>query len=61
MLRYALALTEAPGRVERQDVRALGEAGWSDAAILAMAEVVGYYAYVNRIASGLGVALEDPR
>ena len=31
---------------------------FEDADILAIAEVVGYYAFVNRIADGLGVPLE---
>lgn len=32
--------------------------GLADADVLALAEVVAYYAYVNRIADGLGVELE---
>ena len=44
--------------MERGDVEALREAGFADADVLAIAEVAGYYAYVNRIADGLGVALE---
>jgi len=32
--------------------------GLSDTDVLHVAEVVGYYAYVNRIADGLGVELE---
>lgn len=59
MLDYALKLTEAPASVERADVEALRAVGWSDLDVLHMAEVVGYYAYVNRIANGLGVQLED--
>jgi len=59
MLRYAAKLTDAPRTMVREDVETLREAGWSDAAILAMAEVAGYYAYVNRLVAGLGVELED--
>jgi uncharacterized protein YciW len=40
-------------------VAALRSAGFGDADVLAIAEVVGYYAYVNRIADGLGVELEQ--
>lgn len=64
ILHYAAKLTLAPSSVERADVEALRAAGLDDADVLAVAEVVGYYAYVNRIADGLGVALEtqrDPR
>ena len=45
--------------MNRQDVEALLAAGLSDADVLALTEVVGYYAYVNRLASGLGVELEE--
>ena len=41
------------------DVLDLRNCGFSDRAILDIAQVVGYYAYVNRIADGLGVSLED--
>ena len=41
------------------DLDSLRQAGFSDADILAIAEVVAYYAYANRIADGLGVQLED--
>jgi alkylhydroperoxidase family enzyme len=41
--------------MEPADVDALRAAGFEDADVLAICEVVGYYAYVNRIADGLGV------
>ena len=41
------------------DVAALREAGFSDTAILDINQVTGYYAYVNRLADGLGVELEE--
>ena len=41
-----------------EDVIALRSAGFSDAAILDINQVTGYYAYVNRLADGLGVDLE---
>ncbi len=49
----------SPGAMIEQDVAALREAGLSDRDILDVCEVVAYYAYVNRIADGLGVAVED--
>jgi uncharacterized protein YciW len=58
MLTYAAKLTRTPGAMARADVEALRKAGFSDADVLAIAEVVGYFAYVNRIADGLGVELE---
>ena len=58
MLEYAVKLTSAPGDMVEQDVAALRAVGFSDRDILDIAEVVSYYAYVNRIADGLGVSLE---
>ena len=58
MLRYAMRLTLEPAAMERADFDALVREGFTDTDILHMAEVVGYYAYVNRIADGLGVLLE---
>lgn len=56
---YAAKLTEEPAAMQRSDVEQLRAVGLEDADILAVAEVVGYYAYVNRLADGLGVALES--
>ena len=58
MLRYAEKLTRSPSEMERADVDALKEHGFSDADVLAIAEVTAYYAYANRIADGLGVEIE---
>lgn len=58
MLDYAARLTRAPARLTKGDVRALREAGFDDRAILDIAQITAYYAYVNRIADGLGVSLE---
>ena len=59
MLDYADKLTRQPARMDEHDVEALREVGFSDADILHIAEVTAYYAYVNRIADGLGVDLES--
>ena len=58
MLAYAEKLTATPGAMRRDDVVALVAAGFADADVLAIAEVTGYYAFANRIADGLGVAVE---
>ena len=61
MLTSADKLTRTPGAMEPGDVDALRAVGFSDTDIFGIVEVVGYYAYVNRIADGLGVELEpDP-
>jgi len=58
MLGYAVKLTRTPWEMTRRDVEALRRAGFSDAAILDVNQVTGYYAFVNRLADGLGVELE---
>lgn len=58
MLAYAAKLTLEPAQVTSTDVDALRDAGFGDRDILDICEVTAYYAYVNRIADGLGVALE---
>lgn len=59
MLDYAVKLTREPWTMTRDDVEQLRAHGLSDAAILDLNMVVSYYAYVNRIADGLGVELES--
>jgi len=51
-------LTREPWAVVEADVEALRRAGFDDAAILDANQLTGYYAFVNRLASGLGVELE---
>lgn len=59
ILEYATKLTLTPGEMVEADLSALRETGLCDRDILDLCEVVSYYAYVNRIADGLGVAVED--
>jgi uncharacterized peroxidase-related enzyme len=58
MLAYVEKLTLRPWDMVEADVIALRAAAFSDAAILDINQVTGYYAYVNRLADGLGVELE---
>jgi len=59
MLGYAIKLTRTPGAMAQTDVGSLRSAGFSDRDILDITEAVAYYAYVNRIADGLGVEPES--
>ncbi len=59
MLDYALKVTRDPATVAREDVEALRSVGFGDRAILDICQIACYYAYVNRLADGLGVDLED--
>ncbi len=58
MLRFAVKLTVTPSAMNDADVKALRTVGFSDRDILDIVEVVGYYAYANRIADGLGLETE---
>lgn len=59
VLAYADKLTTEPWEVRESDLGAMRDQGLSDRDILEVCEIVGYYAFVNRIADGLGVVLED--
>ena len=58
MLDYAAKLTREPWDMVEADVQALRNAGFTDVGILDINQGTGYYAYVNRLAIGLGVELE---
>ncbi len=58
MLEYVEKLTLQPWKVSESDMEALRAVGFSDRDILDICEVAAYYAYVNRIADGLGVTIE---
>ena len=59
MLNYAEKLSLEPWNMEEADVLELRDAGFSNAGILDIAQVTSYYAFVNRLADGLGVELES--
>ena len=59
MLSYVEKLSVRPQDVLSEDVDALRSAGFTDRDIHDISEVTAYYAYVNRIADGLGVQLES--
>lgn len=58
MLSYAIKLTADPAAVTSADLEQLRINEFSDLDILDIVEVTAYYAYVNRIADGLGVQIE---
>ncbi len=61
ILDYARKLTLHPAKMEEEDVKRLREVGLADGEILDVCQVTAYYNYVNRLADGLGVELEDRR
>ena len=58
MLSYAVKLSLEPWKMGEADIQELRDAGFSNSGILDIVQVTGYYAYVNRLADGLGVELE---
>ncbi len=58
LVEHAEALTRDPAGVSRASLDRLRSARLGDIEILDATQVIGYMAYVNRIAQGLGVDLE---
>jgi uncharacterized peroxidase-related enzyme len=58
MLDYCLKLTNAPNAMGATDVERLRSQGFDDLATHDICSIVAYFAFVNRIADGLGVDLE---
>lgn len=59
MLGYAMKLTRTPAAMTVADVDLLRAAGFDDRAIHDVCAIVGYFAFVNRLADGLGIELEE--
>ena len=58
MLRYTLKLTQTPSEIVEADIQLLRTHGFDDRAIHDICSITAYFAFVNRIADGLGVELE---
>jgi uncharacterized peroxidase-related enzyme len=59
ILDFAVKLTRNRSSSREEDVALLRRLGWSDRAILDVTLIIAYFAFVNRIADGLGVELEE--
>ncbi|MFC1619294.1 carboxymuconolactone decarboxylase family protein [Candidatus Neomarinimicrobiota bacterium] len=59
MLDYARKLTLRPQEMTEQDAAALRHQGFDDRAIHDICAVTAYFNFVNRMADGLGVDLEE--
>ena len=59
MLAFARKLTKSPADMRKSDVEKLREAGLDDAAIVELASVTAYFNFINRVALGLGVRLDE--
>jgi len=58
MLDYAIKLTVSPSEIGENDINTLRAMGFDDRAIHDICAITAYFAFVNRIADGLGVELE---
>jgi len=58
MLAFAVKLTRTPAEMTAADVESLRASGFDDRAIHDICAIVAYFAFVNRMADGLGVELE---
>ncbi len=58
-LEYAVKLTKRPYDMTKEDIDVLRTQGFNDRGIHDICAVTSYFAFVNRIADGLGVELED--
>jgi len=59
MIAYSVKLTRDPGSITSDDIAALRDHGLSDHAILEINLAAAYMNFVNRIALGLGVEIEE--
>ncbi|HEU4319026.1 MAG TPA: hypothetical protein VFS66_02990 [Acidimicrobiia bacterium] len=48
-----------PSAIDETDIAALREVGFDDQGISSATQVIAYFNYINRIADGLGVPMED--
>jgi len=59
MLEYAVKLTSDTCMMKEEDLIPLREAGYEDETILDIIQIISYFNFVNRLACGLGIELED--
>ncbi|MDB5095667.1 MAG: hypothetical protein JWM80_88 [Cyanobacteria bacterium RYN_339] len=59
MVDYALKLTRTPWAAREGDVDGLRAVGFDDLGILHIVTFTGWFNYINRVADGLGVELDQ--
>lgn len=58
-LHYSIKVTATPWEVTEKDIATLKSEGFDDRGIHDLCAITSYFAFVNRIADGLGVELEE--
>jgi alkylhydroperoxidase family enzyme len=59
MLAFCEHLSRTPPETGPAEIDALRAQGFDDRAILDICQIAAYFAFVNRLAEGLGVELEE--
>ncbi len=59
MIEFARRLTKAPDDIRKQEVENLRGEGLDDTAIVDLVAVISYFNFINRVALGLGVRLDE--
>ena len=59
LLDYTERLTREPAKIDKAYIDTLREAGFDDQMLHDAVQVIAYFNYVNRLADGLGVELEE--
>jgi uncharacterized peroxidase-related enzyme len=59
LLQFAIDLTKTPGAMTPAHVDGLRAAGFDDRSISDAVHIISYFNYINRVADGLGVDLEE--
>jgi alkylhydroperoxidase family enzyme len=59
MLEYAVKLTSETCNTKEEDFLLLREIGFEDETILDIIQIISYFNFVNRLACGLGIELEE--
>ena len=61
IVEYVEKLTNEPSEMMENDVQTLKKAGLSDNQILSVVMITAMFAFMNRLADGLGVEIEDEK
>jgi uncharacterized peroxidase-related enzyme len=61
MVEYVEKLTKEPSEMTENDIETLRNTGLSDDQILSVVMITAMFAFMNRLADGLGVEVEDEK